>query len=280
MTTLVTVFMGVLIGGALTMAMGKIWDYDLMEVMTSIATENTLEKRNILRGSNLVSHLLAFAGASIAAAILVFRRQWTVQLGLSRSPGWKKIAAAVGFMLFAMPWVQFTYWLNKQVPLPGWMSAMEQRTGDIIQSILVMDSPGELFFTLVVIALAPAVGEELLFRGIVQQQLGRWLGKPAAAIWITAVLFSIIHFQFAGFLPRLLLGAGLGYLFLWTRSLRAPIAGHFAINAIQVVIQYFAKIDLESAEAQLNFSTMALPCLLALPVLFWMVRTLRREEPV
>ncbi len=279
MLTLVAVLMGVLIGGAVTMLLGGLFRFDLMQVMEEIPFENTLDRRNILRGSNLASHLFAFSASSIAVACFVFRRQWTSRLGLAASPGAKALAASVGFMLFSMPWVQFTYWLNKQAPLPQWMASMEDRTTGIVQSLLVMNSPAELLFTLVVIALAPAIGEELLFRGLVQQQLARLWRRPHLAVWVTAVLFSIIHFQFAGFLPRLLLGAGLGYLFLWTRSLWAPIAGHFAINAVQVLAQYALKMDLENADSQLDFSSLILPCLLVLPVLYGLAVWLRKNRP-
>lgn len=276
MLTLATVLMGVIIGGGLTLVMAKMTGFDLAVVMGEIADHNTPERRNLLRGANLLSHVFTFSVAPIAVAIFIFRRQWAEHLGLWPAPDWKKLAYATVFMLFTMPWVQLTYWLNKQIPLPQWMGAMEERTGGLIQSLLVMDSPGELIFTLVVIALAPALGEELLFRGTVQQQLSRWWGKPVWAVWITAVLFSLIHFQFAGFLPRMLLGAGLGYLFLWTRSLWAPIAGHFAINAVQVLAMYFVNIDLESAEEKINFYTLVLPCLLVLPVLYLLVKLIRR----
>ena len=278
MLTLATVLMCVIIGGGITMLMAKMSGLDLAVVMEEVKFQNTAERRNLLRGANLISHLFAFTVASIAAAIFVFRSQWAERLGLSFSPGWKKLVYATVFMLFTMPLVQLTYWLNKQLALPNWMGAMEERTGGLIQALLVMDSPAELIFTLVVIALAPAIGEELLFRGIVQQQVSRWWGRPVLAIWITAILFSLIHFQFAGFLPRMLLGAGLGYLFLWTRSLWAPIAGHFAINAAQVLAVYFFKVDVESAESKLNFTTLVLPSLLVLPLLYGLIKLIRQPE--
>ncbi|MBX2926966.1 MAG: CPBP family intramembrane metalloprotease [Saprospiraceae bacterium] len=276
--TLMTVLFGLLFGGLLTLLSGYLLGFDLDAAMAGITDDNTLRHRNILRGANLISHIFAFSMPPLAVAAWLYRREWSEWLGLSRVPSGAKLAAAVGVMLLSLPLVQLAYWLNKQLPLPELLAGMEERTGGIIQALLVMDSPFELLFNLLVIGVAPAVGEELLFRGVVQQQTSRWLGKPVTAIWLTAILFSLIHLQFAGFLPRLLLGAALGYLFYWTRSLWAPIVGHFAVNGIQVLAQYFAKTDLDAAEQRLDFSTLLLPSFVVLPVLYWLIRVLRKPE--
>jgi uncharacterized protein len=276
--TLMTVLVGLLLGGLVTLLLGYLFGFDLDAAMADITADNTLRNRNILRGANFISHVFAFSAPPLAVAAWLFRREWLEWLGLSRFPGNKKIWASIGLMLFSLPLVQLAYWLNKQLPLPELLAGMEERTGGIIRALLVMDSPFELLFNLLIIGVAPAVGEELLFRGVVQQQASRWLRKPVTAIWVTAVLFSLIHLQFAGFLPRLLLGAALGYLFYWTRSLWAPIAGHFAVNGIQVLAQYYVKTDLEEAEQKLDFSTLLLPSLVVLPVLYWLIRVLRKPE--
>jgi membrane protease YdiL (CAAX protease family) len=274
--TVFTVVAGILLGGLATLALAWITGYDLNVVMASIAEDNTLIFRNLLRASNLISHLFSFVGSSLAVAWWVFRKDWPRHLGFSSPVSWRSLGLSAVFMLLALPWVQITYWLNRQWPLPSWMSDMESRTGTIIQALLVMDSPLELIFSLIVIALIPALGEELLFRGIIQQQFSRWLNKPSAAIWLTACLFSLIHFQFAGFLPRMLLGAGLGYLFVWTRSLWAPIVGHFAINGVQVLALYLIGFDLEKADEQVNLMQLFLPGVLVLPLLWALSRIIRR----
>jgi len=104
---------------------------------------------------------------------------------------------------------------------------------------LKVDYSYELLLNLVVIALLPALGEELIFRGIIQQKLAASWQQPQLAIWATAIIFSSIHLQFQGFFPRVLLGAALGYLFMWTRNLWIPIFAHFVFNASQILVQYF-----------------------------------------
>lgn len=96
-----------------------------------------------------------------------------------------------------------------------------------------------LILNLVVVALFAALSEELFFRGALQQFVEEKFSNKHVAVWITAVVFSLVHFQFFGFLPRLLLGALLGYLFIYTQNLWMPIIFHFINNALIVVIHFF-----------------------------------------
>ena len=73
------------------------------------------------------------------------------------------------------------------------------------------------------------------FRGVLQQLLG---GRRHVAIWLTAVIFSAIHMQFYGFVPRMLMGALFGYVFVWTGSLWVPIVMHFVNNGMAVLVYY------------------------------------------
>ena len=104
-----------------------------------------------------------------------------------------------------------------------------------------MDSIIDLVFNLLVIAIIPAIGEELFFRGYLQQKLIKWNRSPHIGIIITAILFSIIHFQFSGLIPRFILGVLLGYIFYWSSSLWIPIIAHFVNNAQVLIIAYVNK---------------------------------------
>lgn len=84
-------------------------------------------------------------------------------------------------------------------------------------------------------ALCPAITEEFFFRGALQRLIGKWNPNPHFVIWSAAILFSAFHLQFYGFIPRMLLGAYLGYLLLWTRSIWIPVFAHFINNATAVI---------------------------------------------
>lgn len=148
----------------------------------------------------------------------------------------------------ALPLMSFFMELNQSVSLPSflkdvelWMRDMEGNAEKLTLAFLKMDSPLDLMLNILIVALLPAIGEELLFRGCLQQLLIEWTKKPHLAIFIAAALFSAIHFQFLGFIPRMLIGAFLGYLFYWSGNLWYAIIGHFVNNALQVVGYYFTQ---------------------------------------
>lgn len=150
--------------------------------------------------------------------------------------------------VFFLPLLNSTVELNKLLELPDWLSGVEDwmrnaedgATGKT-QALLTMNSYRDLFINILLIGILPAVGEELAFRGVVQQTLIGKSNNPHWGIWGAAFLFSFIHFQFFGFLPRLLLGAFFGYLFYWSKSLWLPILGHFLNNTSAVLISFYLK---------------------------------------
>jgi membrane protease YdiL (CAAX protease family) len=144
--------------------------------------------------------------------------------------------------LFILPVTEFTGMLNSGIHLPQWMSGVEQwmlrkedQADGLIDKLIVSDSLGMMWFNILMIAVLPAIGEELVFRGVIQKILSRVFRSGHIAVWITAIVFSAIHLQFLGFIPRLILGLLFGYLFLWGGTLWLPIIAHFINNAIPVI---------------------------------------------
>lgn len=150
----------------------------------------------------------------------------------------------VAFMLVAIPFINMLSWLNQQIILPEALSEIEKmmqsseaQIAILTEKMLNVHSLEALLFNVFLVAVVPALGEELFFRGTIQRLLSDWKGA-LFAIWITAFVFSAIHMQFYGFLPRMLLGAFLGYLLLWSGSLWLPIIAHFVNNSVAVVFYY------------------------------------------
>ncbi len=150
---------------------------------------------------------------------------------------------------------------NANIHFPDWMSwfdvwarKMEGTAAEITSSLTSNLTPLSFVLTFIVVGIIPAIGEELVFRGLIQSEFQRSFKNPHLAIWITAILFSAIHLEFFGFVPRVLLGAFLGYLFYWSGNLMIPILGHFFNNALIVVAIYLKQleiitIDLENAKS-------------------------------
>ena len=135
-----------------------------------------------------------------------------------------------------------------------WAKGMEETVKVLTEYLTEFESTGYFILAIFVIAVIPAIGEELLFRGLLQNILKRIFKNYHVAIWIAAILFSAIHFQFYGFIPRVLLGALFGYLYVWTGNLLIPIVAHFLNNSISLFALYIYQkgltdIDVESTEA-------------------------------
>ena len=152
-------------------------------------------------------------------------------------------------MIFIQPFVVFCMQLNASflhsvsdyIPvIYNQMELMEDKAAELTNFFLSMNSPMDLLFNLFLIALIPAIGEELFFRGIVQKKLGNILKSPHVAVITTSFIFSAIHMQFFGFLPRFILGLILGYLFYYSANLWMSVLGHFINNALGVFLMYSA----------------------------------------
>jgi len=145
---------------------------------------------------------------------------------------------AIIMLIASYPLVSFISLINKSIPLPHFMEQLEDQSLQILQLLLGDHQLSVLLANLFVIAIIPAIGEELLFRGCLQTILHKWSKNPHVAIWITAVTFSALHLQFEGFLPRMVLGLVMGYLFYWSGNILYPIIAHLFNNALQIIIQY------------------------------------------
>ena len=123
----------------------------------------------------------------------------------------------------------------------AYLRAVQEKTEGVTEELMSADSVGGLFANLLVVAVVPALCEELLFRGGIQNLLERWFGRSGkawathAAVWVTAIIFSLIHGELFSFMPRLLLGALLGYIYVYSGSILCNMLAHFVNNAIVVV---------------------------------------------
>lgn len=127
-------------------------------------------------------------------------------------------------------------------PVEAWMKNTEETAAKMTTFLTEFPSPGYLVLAILVLAVIPAIGEELLFRGIFQNLLSKQYGNIHVGIWASAFIFSAIHLQFYGFIPRLLLGALFGYLYMWSGSLVYAMIGHFINNFLTLVALYLVQI--------------------------------------
>lgn len=168
-------------------------------------------------------------------------------LGLTHSPSFLVIGLTVVLLVLAVPLINWMLEFNNRLILPRsmqgieqWMKEKESLAAKITEAFLKDPSASSMLVNIFVMALLPAIGEELLFRGVIQRLFGELIAHRAMSIILTAFLFSALHLQFYGFLPRFMLGVLFGYLFVWSGSLWLPILAHFINNAGAIILTWLA----------------------------------------
>lgn len=151
------------------------------------------------------------------------------------------------------------YW-NAQLDLPesmagleSWMKEMETQLMELTLFLTDFQSIPELLTGILVIGVFAGIGEEMFFRGIIQPKMKLYTNSAHWGIWLTAIIFSAIHVQFYGFVPRVFLGALFGYLYHYSGSLLYPIIAHIFNNSLTVLVIYLSNqgivdFDLESTD--------------------------------
>ncbi|MEO5889977.1 MAG: CPBP family intramembrane glutamic endopeptidase [Ferruginibacter sp.] len=242
-----TAFTGVgfVIGGlaGLVPLIGKIKaaDFSSPNFLNQILTpENT----NALRWMNSITNLFFFFLPPIAYGLICHQKPF-VHLGFKQKVNWSSAGLVILIMIAALPMVGALQELTEMLP---WSKAAllkfklaEDDYNKAVGIMAKMDNFGEYLVAMFVIALLPAIFEETLFRGAIQNLLSRWFKMPILGIVVTAIVFSALHGSYLGFLSRFALGAVLGWIYYRTGNLWLSIIGHFFNNAFGVTVMYLAK---------------------------------------
>ncbi len=276
-----------LLGGLLFQLISSLAGWNTAAIFSGLlAADAPPSERWPMRLFLAMSSPLPFVASGLGTIWLFYRRLgpglsgWGDYLRSKSAPALNQVGQAWLLLLVAMPLVLFLLSISKLLPLPDIFHSVEARMDEMLQGLLQMENFWELLANLTIIAFLPALGEELVFRGVLQQQLMRRIANPWVAILITATIFSAIHGQFDGFLSRLLLGFLLGWLYWRFRNFWIPVAAHFFNNGVQVVGQYLyhqevSTVDLEK-DIQVPWLAAAVSALLIVAVMRWM----ESSEPV
>jgi hypothetical protein len=153
-------------------------------------------------------------------------------------------------MVCAQPFINWMASANELIPVSDWMLQAEKQTQQLTKAFLTMDDYGDLLVNLLLVGLLPGIGEELFFRGVMQPLFYRLSNNHHLAIWSTGFIFSAMHMQFLGFIPRMLLGVGLGYIRYWTNSIWASIVAHTLNNALAVYLYFLVQHQMLTPRAE------------------------------
>ncbi len=192
----------------------------------------------------VISQLGMFVLPPVLFALMV-SPSLTVYLGFKNKSSLLHYIPMLLLMFACLPLIHGLAELNQSINLPEsmagleeWMKQKEEQAKEMTEFFLGVTTIGGLLFNLFMIAVMPAIGEELVFRSVLQPLLARLFRNVHAGVILSALVFSLMHFQFYGLIPRFVLGLFLGYAYLWTRSIWIPIFMHFVNNAAAIIVYF------------------------------------------
>ena len=218
-----------------------------LESMLSIPTIEEMdnpESIRVLKYFQVVQSIGVFIFPPFVLAWL-FHGKIAEYLCLNKPVNFTSVFLVFTLSFAASPFVNFIGGLNQNMQFPEWLSGVENwmrnaedKAAEITEAFLKVETAGGLAFNIFMIAFLPAIGEELLFRGVIQRIFTNWTRNYHWGIWISALLFSALHLQFYGFVPRMFLGVLFGYLLVISGSIWLPIIAHFINNGLAVIMMY------------------------------------------
>jgi uncharacterized protein len=251
-----------------TMSNPSKWDYNSTTLVT------------VIRGMQVIQFVSLFLIPTFLCARL-FSTNSKKYLGLQIPSNLGYFLVGVGIMLLAIPAVNFLGEINRQVQFPAgiakWMKEQEAEASKTIKALLSKHTIKDLLLNIITVAGLAAVGEELLFRGMAQRLLIKMFKNPWAGIIVAAFLFSAMHIQFYGFVPRFVLGILLGVIYWYSGSLWTAMFAHFMYDAVLIVVVYFNPESLND-ENTLNLSNVALVAAVSLGIVVSLVLWMKRKS--
>lgn len=202
---------------------------------------NRPQNANISRLLNTLATLVAFLIPAILFAKVLSKQPFS-WLGFNKRMNGKQVLIVVLITFAGMILSGSLGMLNQKIPLSENLLKQAQQLENAYKNAMMnmahMTSLTDYLLAMLVMALAPSVFEEVLFRGAFQKVFVGWTKNAWAGIIITSILFSAIHFSFFGFLPRIALGLILGLIFYYTNNLWLSILLHFLNNGFVVTQLY------------------------------------------
>ncbi len=239
---MMTIFL--LIGNGVSYLIFKGYDIDI-NTLTDIQNLNP-ENIVVLKWASTINHIIIFSFSALLWTFIYFKGNY---FNIKRLDG-TLIFYFITWLLFSLPLIAYSAQLNQMVPIPSWAAEIDQNTMGFLMEMLKMEGLGDLAINIIIIALVPAIGEELLFRGVIQRELMKGMSNGHLAVLIASLLFAFFHLQLNSFLPKFAIGLILGYAYLWTRNILYPVIIHFFNNGFQVLILYNSGEELKNVNEE------------------------------
>jgi len=241
-----------------------------------------LDAKNVsaMKVMQSVSSILIFFVPAYITARIVSHKPFE-RLGFKGGLKIDRILIAIFLMLSVLPFVAWLGDVNKAIPVGAELRKIfdnfESQFENQVKQLAQFSSPLDYISALLVIALLPALVEEAFFRGGMQKVLHRWFVNPHVAILATSIIFSLIHFSFYGFLPRIALGMMLGYIFYFTGNIWYSVLGHFVNNGLMVTILYVQYLKDKTIDTKVGESAPWWAAIISIILVVFLFLQLRRR---
>jgi membrane protease YdiL (CAAX protease family) len=247
-----------------------------------------LQYANAAKVSQLISSIFMFFAPAFFYALIVNKKPLK-QLGFRSLATRKQVLLVIAITIIGLLLSGALSEINQLIPISKKMAAsfqkLEDNYSEQVMAMANMRNLRDYFFTMIVIALTPAIVEETLFRGGFQQVFEKWFRNPWAAIIVTSILFSAIHVSYYGFLPRAALGVMLGLLFYYSRNIWLNILMHFLNNGIAVTQLYIltrsGKISKDSLDDNFHLGYISfIVTIFAIAILYGLFMSFKKESKI
>ena len=254
----------------------------VIEALTTPGANVTHETLQQFRWAQLISSVMTFIIPALGYAFLCANRPFAF-LGLKRNISIPILLLVIVLLVAAQPFAIYMGQLNEKVnfgQMQMELQKLEKLYENAMTNFIRMDTERDLLINLLVVAILPAVGEELFFRGSLQSILERWTGSAWVAILLSSFAFAILHGTFFKFMGIFTLGAVLGTLFYVTRNLWYNLIFHFLNNALALLAAYYAaKNDMLKKLAEDEYRISLIAALISLAVTIGIFLLIRRNTP-
>ncbi len=292
--TLMLIFssLGVIVCGVVFQLIGVLLAATLFDVgIFDLTNLDGVEDKNVINALKLLQ-IIGALGTFIFSSLLLsflYTGRWTGYFQFGRDINFRAIILLGVIMIAALPFVNLLTDLNLRLEIPikaveKYLRGLEEQTESLMMTLISAENISGLLINLFMIAIIPAIGEELVFRGLIQKHLGNIFRNGHIAILVAAAIFSLVHFQFYSFLPRFFLGLILGYAFYYGKSIWYPMIAHLVNNGLGVMFYYYylkdqANESIEDIGTMEMMPYMALLSLIVVAALFYIwIKMVRVSE--
>jgi membrane protease YdiL (CAAX protease family) len=234
----------------------------------------------LIRGMQVIQFISLFV-IPVYICSKLFSTDIPEYIGLKGPSNKLYFLAGAAALIVAIPFAEYLGLLNRNIHFPAnmekWMMETEAEAARTIKILLSRHTIKDLILNIICVAGLAAVGEELLFRGMVQRLLIKMFKSPWAGIIVTAIIFSAIHMQFYGFLPRFILGVLLGAIYWYSGSLWVAMVAHFVYDALLIIVAYF-KPGMEANDGELQIQNIAVAAIVSFTLVFLLVMWMRKKS--